>query len=318
MPWTYVDKNPLSERTLKTERLNVHYYESGRPEGYPIIFLHEELTSARWWAGVQQMFPFRYRTFAPDLRGYGLSSGNSELKPSVQDYSEDIYAFAQALQLPEFFLVGWGVSGIIAMQYMAAHPDTLLGVALVNTALPGDKHLPFDTDKMRQLARALYDKNGQSALSLLQQNFFFDGNFPIGSKRSDTTIAGVGETSDPQVLNYLLEGSLGQTAYAGDEKDEFFQSLHAFKATDILKNFPKPILVLDCREDALIDHKQSRQLFQATDPDNTANPRQEIEMVLTGHSPMVERVEGFMNEISGWADRYTTPNQFVINPSATS
>ena len=318
MPWILNDRNPLKENSIETNRLKIHYFEAGKDDGYPVILLHEELANARWWVGMQQVFPYRYHTFAPDLRGYGGSAGNTLIKVGLSDFSEDLWAFTQSLNLKEFFLIGWGLGGIIAMQFMSDHPEVLRGVGLVNTMLPiaGNKN-PYSDAKIRNLARSLYDNNANDAARAFRENFFLDGNFPVGNLKSDGNLNGTGDHADAGVFDYLVEGSLGQQANPGDTSQELYQSLSGLDAANILKNFKKPIAVFSTKDDAIINHKMSEELLAATNPDGEF-PRENYEMVLIGHSPMVEEMEAFADNLAGWLGRYTTDKQYVISPSATT
>ncbi len=315
MAWIIKDRNPLSERTIHTDRLDVHYYEAGKDDGFPVILLHEELANARWWSGMQQIFPFRYHTYAPDLRGHGGSTGNPNIRASLQDYSEDVAAFAQALNLTEFFVVGWGIGGIIAMQFIHDHSESLSGVAFINAMLPeAGKHNPYADDKFRRLARFLYDRNAYDAGRSLRESFFFDGNYPIGNLKSDGSLHGTGDHLDAEVFEYLLEGSLGQHGNMGDENHELYQSIQGLDAPAIVHDFPKPILVLFSRDDAIVERKYSAELVTATNPDGDYR-REQYEMILIGHSPMVEELDAFADNLAGWLGRYTTDQ---INYSASA
>lgn len=315
MSWNYADGNPLSDKVLHTERLDVHYFEAGSPDGYPVILLHEDLTNARWWAGTQQLLGYRFHSFAPDLRGYGTSLGNALLKPDLQTYSDDLYAFATTLQLPIFFLVGWGLGGVIAMRYMEQHPETLLGVALVNSFLPGEGKNPFEQEKYRHLAHALFASDVVAAGRTIRENFFTNGYFPVGQLSSDTNLAGTGDQSDPQVFDYLLQGSLGQQVNTGDAGNAFYESVKQYNAKPVLAAFPKPLLVIQSLADKLIDHKTYQELVDATNPNDTSHPREQNEIPHVGHCPMVSMAPGFVDDLGGWLSRYSTPNQFVIHPS---
>lgn len=129
----------VSSRTVDTERLRTHLLESGPGDGIPVLFVHGNASSSRFFEEtlVALASSDRYRGLAPDLRGFG----GSETKPidatrGLADFSDDLRALVDALGLGEVHLVGWSAGGMVAMQYAIDRPDAVASLTLVNPMSP--------------------------------------------------------------------------------------------------------------------------------------------------------------------------------------
>ncbi len=112
----------------------MHYVERG--DGQQVALLvHGWLSSHRWWLPVLERLPLGVRGYAVDLRG----AGESEPAPgghTLVGYAADLHAFAEALGLPAFLLVGHSMGGGVALRYALDHPERLKGLMLVNPLAP--------------------------------------------------------------------------------------------------------------------------------------------------------------------------------------
>lgn len=128
----------ITSQTVTTDRIDTHVLTAGPEDGTPVILLHGNVSSARFWEETMLALPEDYRGLAPDLRGYG----NSETKPvdgtrGVADFAEDIQALVeQTIDEDQFHLVGWSNGGGVAMQYAIDHPERLRSLTLVNPLSP--------------------------------------------------------------------------------------------------------------------------------------------------------------------------------------
>lgn len=128
----------ITQRTVKTERLTVAYIEAGAGS-IPIVLVHGNASSSLFYQDLMLALAAvgRYKVYAPDMRGYG----DSEVLPvdatrGVRDYSDDLDAFARALNLPPFHLFGWSLGGNVVMQYAIDHPGLLRSLTLQAAGSP--------------------------------------------------------------------------------------------------------------------------------------------------------------------------------------
>jgi pimeloyl-ACP methyl ester carboxylesterase len=110
------------------------YYEAG--EGRPLLMVHGNFASKRWFTEQLTNPPAGWRVVAPDLPNFGDSEALPE-DIGIEAYAKYLHAFVQALGLPSFVLVGHSLGGAVAQVYATEHPDTLLGLVLVAAPPPG-------------------------------------------------------------------------------------------------------------------------------------------------------------------------------------
>ncbi|MFQ5740254.1 MAG: alpha/beta fold hydrolase [Acidobacteriota bacterium] len=116
-------------------QLRIHYEEQGSA-GRPILFLHGNLASSRWWQGVLERLPCGWHGLALDLPGCGRSS-----KPGcgyhLDDLVKSVAAFADTLQLGRFHLAGHSMGGIISLQFCLEYPQKVGKLFLVDPVPAG-------------------------------------------------------------------------------------------------------------------------------------------------------------------------------------
>jgi pimeloyl-ACP methyl ester carboxylesterase len=109
---------------VATPRLRMHYLESGPAGGVPVVLLHGNLSTGRFYEHVMAGAPDRYRFIAPDMRGFG----DSERKPidatrGLADWADDTHALVGALGIEApLHLVGWSTGGAAIAQYAIDRP----------------------------------------------------------------------------------------------------------------------------------------------------------------------------------------------------
>ncbi len=130
----------VSSREVSTPRLTTHLLESGFEEGVPVLFVHGNVASSRFFEETLVALPPHYRGLAPDLRGFG----RSEPKPvdaarGMRDLSEDLRDLMKALGYAEdrqVHLVGWSLGGGVVMQYTIDYPEEVASLTLSSPIPP--------------------------------------------------------------------------------------------------------------------------------------------------------------------------------------
>ena len=128
----------IAVHSVVTDRLTVCVRElHGREDGWPVIFLHDELTSAPLFFHAMQAMPAQYRPIAVDLRGYGgTDTAPVDATRGLADFADDVRATLDALGLGRVHLVGWSMGGGVVMQLVIDDPTRALSVTLVNPVSP--------------------------------------------------------------------------------------------------------------------------------------------------------------------------------------
>ncbi|MBX3054643.1 MAG: alpha/beta hydrolase [Caldilineaceae bacterium] len=126
-------------RVVSTARLQMAVRETGYPDGIPVVLVHGNVSSSRFFEELMALMPPSWYVLAPDLRGFG----DSEKLPvdasrGVADYADDLHSLVEAMGLvgTPFHLLGWSLGGGVAMQYAIDHPDQLATVTLVAPVSP--------------------------------------------------------------------------------------------------------------------------------------------------------------------------------------
>jgi len=110
-----------------------------------LVLLHGNMTSSKHWDILIKAMPEEFTIYAPDLRGFGISSYNEEIN-SLHDFSEDFKLFCDKLNLKKFNLMGWSTGGGIAMDFAADNPEYVQKLILMESV--GTKGYPiFKKDK---------------------------------------------------------------------------------------------------------------------------------------------------------------------------
>ena len=125
--------------------------------GAPVVFLHGGLLDRSMWDDQFSFFAQRYQAIRYDMR----SSGQSETTPSTETYTHhgDLYAFLQALEVPQVSLVGLS-NYAIALEFAIAYPELVQKLVLVSPGLRGYEYRdPWIGMQFTGLLRALEQKD---------------------------------------------------------------------------------------------------------------------------------------------------------------
>lgn len=114
----------VHSRTVRTSRLNVHYIESGPQDGVPVVMVHGNLSTGRFFEHLMPGAPDRYRLIAPDMRGFGETERVPiDATRGLRDWADDAYSLVQALGITRpVHLVGWSTGGAAIANYAEDRP----------------------------------------------------------------------------------------------------------------------------------------------------------------------------------------------------
>src|SRR5215204_5622850 len=106
-------------RTVETDRLRLHVYESGPDDGVPVVLVHGNLSTGRFYEYLMSGAPERYRLLAPDMRGFGRTQAPPiDATRGLRDWADDTHALVQALAIERpVHLAGWSTGGGAIPQY---------------------------------------------------------------------------------------------------------------------------------------------------------------------------------------------------------
>lgn len=109
---------------VETDRLRMRVLEAGPDDGEPVVFVHGNLSTSRFFEHLLPELPPRYRVIAPDMRGFG----DSEPVPldatrGLADWADDTAALLRAMEVAAPpHLVGWSTGGAAIARYAQDRP----------------------------------------------------------------------------------------------------------------------------------------------------------------------------------------------------
>jgi len=122
----------ISGSMVKTDRIQLHVL-STPGEGTPVLFMHGNFSSALFWEETMLALPAGYRAIAPDLRGYGWTEAQPiDATRGYRDWSEDILALMDTLELESAHFVAWSLSAGVVYRLISDAPGRIRSATLIS------------------------------------------------------------------------------------------------------------------------------------------------------------------------------------------
>jgi pimeloyl-ACP methyl ester carboxylesterase len=97
----------------------------------PLILLHGNYASPRWWEPVRQHLPDAVTALTPDMRHW-VENGST----TIPHLATRLEGFLQANDLVDAVIVGHSLGGVVATQFALDRPDAVRGLVLIATGPP--------------------------------------------------------------------------------------------------------------------------------------------------------------------------------------
>ena len=109
---------------VATARLELNVIESGPADGVPVVLIHGNLSTGRFFEHLFDVAPPRYRLLAPDMRGFGDSENVPiDATRGLRDWADDTAALLDALAISAPpHLVGWSTGGAAIAAFAQERP----------------------------------------------------------------------------------------------------------------------------------------------------------------------------------------------------
>lgn len=129
----------LIEKQVYVNEYSICYLEGGiASSSEPILFLHGWAVGTKPYQEILNVLCQRYQVIAPDLPGFGKSSG-SKLNWDYDDYAKCLIDFLNTLNIKKVHLIGHSLGGGISVTLAASMPFLVKSVILVDsTGIPVD------------------------------------------------------------------------------------------------------------------------------------------------------------------------------------
>lgn len=128
----------VTSHTMATDRLTMHYLAYGAEDGVPVILIHGNLSTGRFYEHLMPKAPSGYRFIMPDMRGFG----DTERVPidatrGLRDWADDTYALVKALGIGgPVHLAGWSTGGAAIGAYAINHPNEVASLTFIDPVSP--------------------------------------------------------------------------------------------------------------------------------------------------------------------------------------
>lgn len=117
---------------------SVIYYEIEGQGTRPLVLLHGYALNGLMWEFQRQAFSENYKLITIDLRGFGKSSCGE--KWSGADMANDVKGIIETLGLADVAVLGFSMSGPVAVRLAYEMPDIVTRLILVSSILPSSGH----------------------------------------------------------------------------------------------------------------------------------------------------------------------------------
>jgi len=213
----------------------LHLVEAGDPAGIPILFLHGFSQSWLTWSRqLESDLTTRFRLFALDLRGHGLSAKPRGAYADSRVWADDVHAVITSAGLDHPVLCGWSYGPLVILDYLRHYGEgEIRGVNFVGgvTKLGSEEAASVLTAEFLQLLPGFFSTETEEAMNAL------DGLLRLCFARPLSTAE-----------RYLMLGyNLSVPAHV---RQSLFSRV--LDNDDLLPKLRKPVLISHGSEDAVV------------------------------------------------------------------
>ncbi|MDR3676400.1 MAG: alpha/beta hydrolase [Acidobacteriota bacterium] len=252
--WAQVVRPLPPQQTVIVLGHKIAYYEAGK--GSVVILIHGLGADSRHWAANIDALSQNFRVMALDQIGYGQSD-KPMMRYTVENFSNYLYGFMEAVKIPKASLVGNSLGGWVALDFAIRHPQMVEKLVLVDAA------------GLRPTAALKFPEGGRKSLSPLTTHWFFD--LMEANKEWATTDLGP-ESFERHIQNgdtYTVASSVAEMITGREFEDKKLGKVRV------------PTLIVWGRDDLLIPLAMGEALHKGI------AGSQMIVLEGTGHIPMV-------------------------------
>lgn len=245
------------------DEVRIAWIEAG--EGDPVVLIHGNFSSRRWYLEQLAAPPEGFRLIAPDLPNFG---GSDALPGDItmDAYARFVLGFADALGLETFALVGQSMGGAVVQTVAVTAPERVTRLMLIGSAAP-DGHYTSE------------------------EHFAFLEAFRGNRDLLGRALAGTVPTHRPEWFDILVDDAVAMQPHAFTENA---RALMAYDVSGRTHAYPGPVLVI--RGELDLPHLITDEIAQRT-ADAYPGGRL-LTLPGVGHSPQLEDPQLF-NRILG-------------------
>ncbi len=127
----------IRSQLVDTAKIESHVLSCGEDHSEAIVLLHGNLSSATYFEELMLSLSGDYYCVAPDMRGYGSTQDLPiDATRGAKDWSDDLKALLDALELESAHLLGWSAGAAAIMQFALDYPSLVRSLSLVAPVSP--------------------------------------------------------------------------------------------------------------------------------------------------------------------------------------
>ncbi|EPY08333.1 putative 3-oxoadipate enol lactonase [Paenibacillus alvei TS-15] len=269
-----------------------------------VVLIHGNMNSSCHWDVVLEQMDARYKLYAVDLRGFGISTYHTPIE-SLSDFTADVKQWVDLHGLTRFTLIGWSTGGGVAMEYTAAYPDEVKRLVLLASVSTrgypfyedGSDGLPDVTRRIttiegiRSLARntlieSANIRRDRRFMKQLYEAVIYDRNQPEEA-RYDTYIDDI-----------LTQRNLMDVYHALNTFNVSVFDHEASPGSGAVKRIKAPVLVLRGMQDLVITEAMTRETLA-----DLGDIAEFVPLTGCGHSPLVDDLPQLLHVIESFLGR---------------
>ncbi len=136
----------VTSHDIQTDRLRVHYLSYGPEDGIPVVLIHGNLATGRFFEHLMPNAPDGYRFLMPDMRGFGDTERlRIDATRGLRDWADDAHSLVVALGITQpVHLAGWSTGGAAIGVYAIDRPEQVASLTFIDPVSPygfGGSHL---------------------------------------------------------------------------------------------------------------------------------------------------------------------------------
>lgn len=256
----------LSRASINERDLNVSYLAQGDRNSQPaLLFLHGNVGSKSWWQPLFDILPYEMHLLAPDLRGCGSSTTESE-DFSLPTLLDDLSRFVKALELNSVALIAHSTSCPLAIEFALKFGYILDCLVLVGC--PPLTGIATPPEGYRFLQQAVRDQElAQELFNALLPHLDLEHE---PSRKFRQKLIHEFQQTTPKAL------------------DGFTRILEQWDCSERINSLVAPLLLVRGEDDAVATHSTNVQTLLSIPGANN------LEVIRSsGHAPMIENPSAF-------------------------
>ncbi|OBY80830.1 3-oxoadipate enol-lactonase [Paenibacillus sp. KS1] len=269
-----------------------------------VVLIHGNMNSSCHWDVVLEQMDARYKLYAVDLRGFGISTYHTPIE-SLSDFTADVKQWVDLLGLTRFTLIGWSTGGGVAMEYTAAYPDEVKRLVLL--ASVSTRGYPFyedGSDGLPDVTRRITTIEGIRSLA---RNTLIESANIRRDRRFMKQLyeAVIYDRNQPEEARYetyiddiLTQRNLMDVYHALNTFNVSVFDHEASPGSGAVKRIKAPVLVLRGMQDLVITEAMTRETLA-----DLGDIAEFVPLTGCGHSPLVDDLPQLLDAIESFLGR---------------